>query len=64
MAKVALWNAMQERGMRKADLARKLGVKPPQVDRLVDFLHSSKIEQVENALQTLGKKIWITIEAA
>ena len=63
-AKVALWNAMQEQGMRKADLARLLNVKPPQVDRLVDFLHSSKIEQLEAALGALGKRIGITVEAA
>jgi antitoxin HicB len=64
VAKVALWNAMQEQGLRKADLARLLGVKPPQVDRLVDFLHSSRIEQVEVALAALGKRIGVTVEAA
>lgn len=63
VAKVALWNTMQEQGLRKADLARRLGVKPPQVDRLVDFLHSSKIEQVEAALAALGKRITVSVES-
>lgn len=62
VAKVALWNAMQEQGLRKADLARLLDVKPPQVDRLVDVLHSSKMEQVEGALEALGKRIGVSVE--
>lgn len=64
VAKVGLWNAMQEQGLRKADLARLLEVNPTQVDRLVDFLHSSKIEQLEAALAALGKRIGVTVEAA
>lgn len=54
VAKITLWNAMMERGMRKADLRRLLGVHQVQGDRLVDFLHTSKIEQVEDALKHLG----------
>jgi|GEM_PF-139661 len=54
VAKITLWNAMMERGMRKADLRRLLDVHQVQGDRLVDFLHTSKIEQVEDALKHLG----------
>jgi antitoxin HicB len=54
VAKITLWNAMMERGMRKADLRRLLNVHQVQGDRLVDFLHTSKIEQVEDALKHLG----------
>jgi antitoxin HicB len=54
VAKITLWNAMMERDMRKADLRRLLGVHQVQSDRLVDFLHTSKIEQVEDALKHLG----------
>ncbi len=54
VAKITLWNAMMERGMRKADLRRLLDVHQVQSDRLVDFLHTSKIEQVEDALKHLG----------
>lgn len=64
VAKIALWNAMQEQGMRVADLARKLGVSHPVANRLVDFDHNSKIEQVENALAALGKRLAVTVEAA
>ncbi|TLG92968.1 type II toxin-antitoxin system HicB family antitoxin [Pseudomonas edaphica] len=64
VAKIALWNAMMERDMRKADLRRLLGVAQVQGDRLVDFLHTSKMEQLENALAVLGKRLSISVEAA
>jgi len=64
VAKIALWNAMMERGMRKADLCRALGVSQTQGDRLVDFLHMSKMEQVEAALTALGKRLSVSVEAA
>ncbi len=63
-AKVSLWNAMREAGMRKADLARLLQSSQTKVDRLVDFEHSSKIEQVEAALAALGKRLAVSVEAA
>lgn len=64
VAKIALWNAMMERDMRKADLCRLLGVHQAQGDRLVDFLHTSKIEQLEAALSAFGKRLTISVEAA
>lgn len=64
VAKIALWNEMMARGMRKADLCRSLGVSQTQGDRLVDFLHTSKMEQLESALATLGKRLCVTVEAA
>ena len=63
-AKVALWNTLLESGLSKAELARRLGVQRPQVDRLVDFLHHSKIENVERALQQLGRRISLSVQAA
>jgi len=63
-AKVGLWNTLLESGVSKAELARRLGVQRPQVDRLVDFLHHSKIENVERALQQLGRRILLSVEAA
>ncbi|WP_236207218.1 type II toxin-antitoxin system HicB family antitoxin [Pseudomonas tohonis] len=63
VAKIYLWNAMMEQGMCKADLCRLLGVAPMQVDRLVDFLHTSKMEAIEVALVTLGKRLVVNVEA-
>lgn len=64
VAKIVLWNTMMERGMRKADLCRLLGVSQTQGDRLVDFLHTSKMEQLEAALAALGKRLAVSVEAA
>ncbi|WP_039057596.1 type II toxin-antitoxin system HicB family antitoxin [Enterobacter sp. Bisph1] len=59
--KAALHNAMIETGTRKADLARKLGQKGPQIDRLLDVEHSSKVETVELALHQLNRQIDLSI---
>jgi antitoxin HicB len=64
VAKVALWNAIIVEGVSKSELARRLDVSRVQVDRMIDFLHHSKIEHVERALQELGRRISITVEAA
>jgi antitoxin HicB len=56
-AKVLLWNEMLKQRLRKADLARKLDVHQPQVDRLFDLRHSSKVEQVEQAAIALGRRL-------
>ncbi|MBC2659595.1 type II toxin-antitoxin system HicB family antitoxin [Pseudomonas sp. MSSRFD41] len=61
VAKVALWNAMLRQRVSKAELARRLGVNRPQVDRLVNLLHRSKIEKVEQALRVLGWRIELTV---
>jgi antitoxin HicB len=60
-AKVLLWNEMYAQKIRKADLARLLDVHTPQVDRLFDLRHSSKIEFVEQAAKALGKKLDISL---
>lgn len=60
-AKVLLWNQMLANGMRKADLARALNVHMPQIDRLFDLRHSSKMEFVEQAAKKLGKNVQISL---
>jgi antitoxin HicB len=64
VAKIVLWNTMIERDMRKADLCRLLGFHQTQGDRLVDFLHTSKMEQIESALAAMGKRLAVSVEAA
>lgn len=60
--KAALHNAMIETGTRKADLARKLGQNRPQIDRLLDVEHSSKIETVELALHQLNRSVSVSFQ--
>jgi antitoxin HicB len=63
-AKLELYRAMLATGMRKADLARKLGVHPPQVDRLLDLDHDSRVDQIEAAAHALGQELHIEMRPA
>lgn len=58
--KAVLHNAMIETGTRKADLARSMAMKGPQIDRLLDVQHSSKVETVEQAIHQLKRSVVLT----
>jgi antitoxin HicB len=60
-AKVLLWNEMCAQKIRKADLARLLDVHMPQIDRLFDLRHSSKIEFLERAANAMGKSLRVSL---
>lgn len=60
--KAALHNAMVATGTRKSDLARSMGMKGPQIDRLLDVCHSSKVETVELALQQLNRTVQVSVD--
>jgi antitoxin HicB len=61
-AKLGVYKAMTDQGMRKAELARRLGWHMPQVDRLFDLRHASKFEQIETAAAVLGKRLVLSVE--
>ncbi|MGA2268383.1 MAG: type II toxin-antitoxin system HicB family antitoxin [Bryobacteraceae bacterium] len=63
-AKVRLYQAMRAGGVRKAELARRLGWHKSQVDRLLDLKHASRLDQIEQALGVLRKRLVIEIEDA
>ena len=42
--------------MNKAELGRRLRWHPPQVDRVLDVRHASRIDQIEHALAAVGKR--------
>ena len=54
---VLIYRAMREQGVKKAEMARRLGWHGPQVDRILNVRHSSKVEQVDMALAALGKRV-------
>lgn len=56
-AKLEVYKAMKEAGLRKTDLAKRLGWHLPQVDRLLDLHHASRFEQIEAALSAMGKRL-------
>jgi len=59
--KLGVYQAMTEQGIRKAELARRLGWHMPQVDRLFDLNHASRLDQVEAAARVLGRHIEVRI---
>ena len=63
-AKLRVYQAMRDRGLRKADLARRLGWQKSQVDRLLDLEHASRLDQIEDALAALNKRLAIVVEDA
>jgi antitoxin HicB len=55
--KVRLFWALRERGWTRADLVRALGWKRPQVDRLFDPRHATRLDQYERAFAALGRTL-------
>ena len=62
-AKLGVYQSMMNQGIKKAELARRLGWHMPQIDRLFDLKHSSKFDQIEAAATVLGCHIEITVAA-
>ena len=60
-AKLGVYQAMTEQGIRKAELARRLGWHMPQVDRLFDLRHASRLDQLETAARVLGKRLDVRV---
>ena len=60
-AKLGVYQAMTEQGIKKAELARRLGWHMPQVDRLFDLRHASRLDQIEAAARVLGKVLEVRI---
>ena len=61
MKKLGFYQAMTEQGIRKAELARRLGWHVPQVDRLFDLRHASKLDQIETAARSLGRTVEVRV---
>ena len=60
-AKVLLLNEMIAQGTRPADLARRMNVRPQEVNRLTDLHHPTKIDTIAQALKTLGKRLELSL---
>lgn len=59
--KLGIYEALLERRHRKADLARMLNLHLPQVDRMLDLRHNTKLEQLEKALDALGRQLEVRV---
>ena len=61
--KVMLYQGMRDQGVGKADLARRLGWHMPQVDRVLDVQHRSRLDMMDAALGAIGRQLHVTASA-
>lgn len=61
-AKVRLYETMRQSRVTKSELARRMRCHLPQVDRLLEMRHESRLSQVEAAFCALGKKLVIGVD--
>ena len=60
-AKLEVYQAMMNQGMKKSELARRLGWYMPQVIRLFNLKHASRLDYVEAAANVLGKNLLVRV---
>jgi antitoxin HicB len=58
-AKVDLYTAFQSSGLKKTELARRIGIAKTHVERLLSLRHRSRLDQIEAALRALGKRLHV-----
>jgi antitoxin HicB len=63
-AKAELYMAFEASGLRKTEMARRMGISKVNVDRLFDLTHHSRLDQIEAAFRALGKELAIEIRDA
>lgn len=59
--KVMLYQGMKEQGIGKAELARRLGWHLPQVDRALNLRHRSRLDQMDAALNAIGRSLHVSV---
>ena len=52
-----VYQSMHDVGVNKAELARRLAWHGPQVDRLLDIHHATRLDHVDSALAVMGKRL-------
>jgi antitoxin HicB len=63
-AKVEIYRLMRKAGIGKADMARRLGVALPQIDRMLDLRHQSRLDFLERVFRVLGYSLDLRIRKA
>jgi antitoxin HicB len=58
-AKVDLYAAFLESGLKKAEFARGIGIPKTHIDRLFSLRHHSRLDQIEAAFAALGKRLHV-----
>ena len=62
--KVLPYQGMRDQNVGKAALARRLGWHLPQVDRVLNVNHHSRLDQMDAALGAIGLRLNVTSVAA
>ena len=62
--KIELYNAMRQQRITKAELGRRLGWHMPQVDRVLDVHHASRMDRLQQALQAVDRRLEVTVVKA
>jgi antitoxin HicB len=60
-AKVDLYAAFLASGLKKAELARRIGIPKTHIERLFSLRHHSRLDQIEAALAALGKRLHVDV---
>jgi len=60
-AKILLLNEMLAQNVHPAELARRLGTTPQQVNRLTNLRHTTRIDGIDAALHVLGKSLELRV---
>jgi antitoxin HicB len=63
-AKVELYTAFVNSGLKKAEYARRIGIPKTHVERLFSLRHQSRLDQIEAAFAALGKHLDIEVRDA
>jgi antitoxin HicB len=58
-AKVDLYAAFLESGLKKAEFARRIGIPKTHIERLFSLRHHSRLDQMEAAFAALGKRLHV-----
>jgi antitoxin HicB len=62
-SKLMLYSAMKNQGVSRSELARRLGGKnPTHITRLLNVLHQSRHDQIDEALSVLGHRIVVELQ--
>ena len=61
--KVILYQGMKDQGIGKAELARRLGWHLPQVDRVLDVNHRSRLDRMDAALGAIGRHLEVSAKS-
>ena len=60
-AKILLLNEMIEQNISNVELAKRINVKPQEIQRIINLNHTTKIDTISKALSALGKNLELRI---